>query len=192
MRRLFDRMLIALRRLGKETRAAAAVEFALVVPVLLILYMGTIEVSDLIAVDRRVNVIAGTMGDIVARADGCISNTNLTDYFKASEGIIVPYNKTPLKQVVTFLSVHATTGVATVTWSQAYNGGTAKTVNSVYALPTAMVDVSKGKWVVMAEGYYSYRPLLGWVVKTAINLHRVSYYVPRENASISYTTGTCT
>jgi Flp pilus assembly protein TadG len=168
----------------------AAVEFALVVPVLLVLYMGTIEVSDLIAVDRRINVVAGTMGDLVARTDGCISNSTITDYFKASEGIIVPYSKTPLKQTVAFLTV-TSAGVATVTWSQAYNGGTAKTVGQPYALPAAMVDISKGQWVVMSESYYAYKPLLGWVVSSAINLHRVSYYMPREGKTITYTSGTC-
>jgi Flp pilus assembly protein TadG len=181
-----------LRRFRRDSKAAAIVEFALVVPVLMILYMGTIEVSDLIAVDRRVNVIAGTMGDLVARADTCIMSSEVTDYFKASEGIIVPYNKTPLKQNVALVSVHATTGVATVVWSQGYNGGTAKTVGSTYALPTAMVDISKGKSVVLSETSYSYRPLLGWVVKTAINLHRVSYFIPRESTSITYkTSGSC-
>jgi Flp pilus assembly protein TadG len=192
MRALFRRAVADARRFRSDSKAAAIVEFALVVPVLLVLYMGTIEVSDLIAVDRRVNVISGTMGDLVARADTCILGSTVTDYFKASEGIIVPYSKTGLKQVVALLSVHATTGVATVSWSQAYNGGTAKTVNSTYPLPAAMVDISKGKSVVMSETSYAYKPLLGWVVKSAINLHRISYYIPRESTTITYqASGSC-
>ena len=183
----------ALRRIGGfrgNERGAAMVEFALVVPFMLILYMGTIEISDLIAVDRRINVISGTVGDLIAREDGCIDSATITDYFKASEGIITPYSKTGVKQVASLLTVSGA-GVARVTWSQAYNGGTAKTLNSVYALPTAMVDISKGQWVVMSETSYAYKPLLGWVVTSAINLRRTSYYLPREGTTISYTAGTC-
>lgn len=180
------------RRFGADRKGVAAVEFALVVPVLLVLYMGTIEVSDLIAVDRRVNVIAGTMGDLVARSEACISNTEISDYFKASEGIIVPYSKTGLMQAVHFLSV-SSGGVATVSWSQAYNGGTTKTVGSTYSeFPQAMKDIASGQWVVMSETSYAYKPMLGWVVASAINLHRVSYYMPRSGAAITYTSGTCT
>ena len=184
------RLLAQSRRVAAAREAVAAVEFALVVPVLLILFMGTIEVSDLIAVDRRVNVVAGTVADLVAREDDCIAASEMTDYFKASEGIIVPYNKSALKQAVAFLAV-SSGGVATVSWSQAYNGGTAKTVGSTYALPAAMVAISSGKWVVMSDISYSYKPMLGWVVKTAINLHRISYFLPRNDAAISYSSTTC-
>jgi Flp pilus assembly protein TadG len=181
------RLIATLRRFRKDNQAVAIVEFALVLPVLLILYMGTIEVSDLIAVDRRVNVISGTVGDLVARTDGAVTTSTLDDYFGAASGIIVPYKTTGLKQVVTFLSVHATTGVATVSWSRGYNGGTKKTTGTTYALPASMVDISKGKWVVMSETSYSYKPMLGWVVKTAINLRRISYYMPRFGAAITCT-----
>jgi Flp pilus assembly protein TadG len=190
MRKFAEKILARVRGFRRDDDATAIVEFALVVPFMLILYMGTIEISDLTAVDRRVNVISGTVGDLIAREDGCISSSTLTEYFKASEGIITPYSKTGVKQVATLLAVSAG-GTATVSWSQAYNGGTAKTTSSVYALPAAMVDISKGKWVVMSETSYSYKPMLGWVVQSAINLRRISYYMPRGGTTITYTNGTC-
>jgi Flp pilus assembly protein TadG len=191
LRPAIARLLATLRRFGSEHRAAAAVEFALIMPFLITLYLGTIEISDLIAVDRRVNVLAGTVGDLVARSDGAISTAELSGYFDAAEGIILPYSRTGLKQVVTLVEV-SSAGVTKVKWSVPNNGGTAKIVNATYPLPIAMINISKGSWVVVSEGSYSYKPLLGWVVKNAINLHRESYYLPRFGNCITYNNGGCT
>jgi Flp pilus assembly protein TadG len=190
---LVTRLRIAALRFARAREAAAAVEFALITPFLITLYMGTIELSDLIAVDRRVTVISGTTGDLVARTDGNLPPATLTDYFKASEGIIMPYSKTGLKQVVTLVSVNtATPPVTTVKWSQAYNGGTARTVGQPYAgLTTSITNLAKGSYIVVGETSYAYKPLLGWVVKNAINLHRESYYLPRFAACISYNGSGC-
>ena len=185
-----NRLWCALQRLVRAREAAAAVEFAIITPFLITLYMGTIELSDLIAVDRRVNVMAGTIGDLVARSDGTISASELSSYFDAAQGIILPYSRTPLKQIVTLVEVSAT-GVTKVKWSVGNNGGVAKTVNASYPLPTAMINISKGSWVVVSDAAYSYKPLLGWVIKTAINLHRESYYTPRHGAMICYNATTC-
>src|SRR5690606_26993438 len=71
-----------LRRFSHDRRGAAAVEFALVVPLLLLLYLGTVEASALYTVDRRIVTISGTMGDLVARVNGSISQATLDDFFQ--------------------------------------------------------------------------------------------------------------
>lgn len=190
LRPIARRLAAQIKRLRRDRSAAAAVEFALILPFLITLYMGTIEISDLIAVDRRVNVVAGTVGDLVARTDTKITTAELSSYFDAAQGIITPYARTPLKQVVTMVEVSAT-GVTKVKWSVANNGGTAKTVNATYPLPTAMIDISKSNWVIVSDAAYSYKPLLGWVVSSAINLHRESYYLPRYGTCIGYNSTTC-
>ena len=104
----------------KAREGVAAVEFALILPFMLLLYVGSIELSDLINVDRRVTVIAGTVGDLVARNDGGITpGRRSTDYFNAAEGIITPYQTTGLKQVVTCVEDQLDGTTATVQWSKA-------------------------------------------------------------------------
>lgn len=169
-----------LRRFGAEQRGVAAVEFAVILPFLLLLFMGSIEASSLITVDRRVNVISGTVGDLVARTNGTLSNTKMTDYFLASQNIIFPYVTTGLKQVVTLVAVDAS-GNTTVSWSCAHNGGTKRTA---YDLPEKMNELARGGWVVASDTEYSYTPVLGLVFTNAITLHRRSFYLPRYEASI--------
>lgn len=171
-----------------DAQGAAAVEFALIMPLLLLLFLGTIEASTLITVDRRINVISGTVGDLVSRWDpdaGAIPGSELTDYFRASEGIIYPYPTTGLKQVVSFVEV-AANGTTKVKWSCAYNGGTKRAKNSAYAsLPTHMNQLARNGWVVASETSYSYRPVLGMVFTEALHLYQESFYLPRYASDIA-------
>lgn len=179
------------KRFPGAREAVAAVEFALVMPLLLLLYLGSLELSQLISIDQRVTNIAGTVGDLVSRTNGTIAAATLTDYFQASTAIISPFLTTGLTQVVTLVKVDATTGVATVVWSQAYNGGTAKIVNSVYGpttLPTAITSISKGSYVVVSEVNYPYLPLLGLFFKSTFNLYHQNFYAPRYAGKICYVT----
>src|SRR5690606_30888266 len=150
----------AWRRLPRAQRGVAAVEFALITPFLILLYMGTIEISDLIAVDRRVTVVSGTIGDLVARSENTVTTAELGDYFEAAEGIIMPYSETPLKQVVSVVLVNSAGTSSTVQWSCGYNGGAARPVSSTYAIPSEMGTIAKSKWVVVSEASYAYKPLL--------------------------------
>ena len=183
---LFARLLAKLRALGRDTGAVAAVEFALILPFLLLLFLGSIETSSLITVDRRVNVISGTVGDLVARwdpEDGSIPSGTLNDYFLASQGIIFPYETTPLRQVVSLIEV-LTDGTTQVKWSCAYNGATKRVTNSAYTTLPANVNLlarppSGNKYVVASETSYSYLPVLGVVFESAIDLYQESFYLPR-------------
>lgn len=176
-----------LARFAGDARATALVEFALILPLLLLLFLGSVEASSLLTVDRRVTVISGTIGDLVARWDaetGAIPSGTLTDYFQAAQGIIYPYSTSPLQQVVSVVRV-AADGSTAVEWSCAVNGGTARAVDSAYAsLPDNMNLLARGSWVVAAEASYSYRPVLGLVFTEALDLYNQSFYLPRFEKEI--------
>lgn len=175
---------LQLRRFGKEDRGAAAVEFALILPFLLLLFMGSIEASSLITVDRRVTVISGTVGDLVARTEDALSSNTLQDYFMASQNIMYPYATAALKQVVTLVAVDDE-GVTSVVWSCGFNGGTARTDGNPYTLPEKMNEIARDSWVVASDAQYAYRPVLGLVFTNAITLHRESFYLPRYGSSFA-------
>lgn len=185
--KLFERLVRRARAFGPATGAAAAVEFALILPFLLALFLGSIEASSLITVDRRVNVISGTVGDLVSRwdpDDGTIPASTLTDYFRASEGIIYPYTTTGLEQVVTVIAVLAN-GTTAVVWSCAHNGGTKRTIGTPYpSLPANINQLARppsgSGYVVASETSYSHLPLLGVVFESAIDLYQQSFYLPRH------------
>jgi Flp pilus assembly protein TadG len=183
MRAFAQKLWMAARRLAGASEGVAAVEFALILPVMLLVYLGTMEASALISMDRRVQTVAESLGDLVARANRQISTVEITNYFHAADGVMQPFTPTDLKQVVTSVYVK-TDGTTEIKWSKPYNGGTAHTVGAAYALPSAITNISRNAYVIVSEASYSYRPLRGLVYKEAIPLYREAFYVPRFGEEI--------
>ena len=109
--RTLRNVVLAVGRLRRNDEAVAAVEFALIVPFLITLYFGSIEAAALYAVDKRVDSISSTIGDLFAQwdpEDGKISTgstSTWTNYINASTGIMSPYSTSGLKIVVSFVQV---------------------------------------------------------------------------------------
>lgn len=180
---------VLLSRFRREERAVAAVEFALIMPFLLSLYFGSMEGAALFTADKRVNSISATLGDLVAQwdpDDGDLTTSTLNDYFTAAQGIITPFSSTGVKQVVSLIEVKAD-GTTKVLWSQAYGtGATARTTGAAYSAlgaATMMNQVARGGCIVAAETSYSYKPVLGQVFTTALNLAHTNFFIPRYGAT---------
>jgi Flp pilus assembly protein TadG len=187
IRGLVDR----LRRFRANDTGVAAVEFALIMPFLLALYFGSMEASALFTADKRVNTISATVGDLVSQWDpngnpSSIPEATLTGYFDAARAIISPYPAAGLKQVVSLIFV-SSTGDTTVLWSVANGtGATARTVNTSFTpLTTSSTTdvVARGGCIVATETQYSYKPLLGQVFTSALNLYHINYFLPRYGAT---------
>lgn len=170
-------------RLRGAEGGVAAVEFALILPIMLLVYIGTVEASALISMDRKVQTVSGAVGDLVARSRGQITSTELGDYVKVASGIMTPYSAAPLKQIITEVRV-AADRTTSVEWSKPYvnqteqaTGGHAE--GSSYPLPDEIIDIAVGQYVIVAESSYSYRPLYGIVFDQAIDLYHQNFYLPR-------------
>jgi len=177
-----------IKRFAGEHEGATAVEFALIMPLLLLLYLGTVEGSRAISYDRRLTTIAASLGDLVARSDTTITQTNLSDYFLAAEAIITPYAAVGLKQVVTSVFVDAA-GAATVSWSQGYNGGVAHNVDDVYVLPTELTSIALNGYVVVSEAFMTYDPITTYVFPSSLQLYKEYFHLPRFGEEIQLVAG---
>ena len=180
-------------RFRRSEEGVAAVEFALIIPFLITLYMGSIEAASLFTVDKRVNSLSATMGDLVAQWDpekeGTLSTTALNNYMAAATGILAPYSSTGVQIVVSFVKVNKAAnagdgGTTNVLWSKANAAGTKKTAGQPYTDLTLTSEMNKmlaksGGCVVAAEVKYSYTPVLGQVFKTAITMTHTNYFLPR-------------
>src|SRR3979409_613262 len=91
-----------------DTRGIAAVEFAMIVPVMLVLFFGTVEFSSGIAVDRKVTLIARTLSDLTSQSppltpqspSASVVDNDLQNIFTASISILYPYPPTPAKGTI--------------------------------------------------------------------------------------------
>src|SRR5664279_4071699 len=112
----------AFRRFGRNRRGVSAVEFAFIAPVMIGLYLGCVEISDGVAADRKVSLVAGALANLTAQVNpATISTADMTNILNASSAIIAPYSAGNLKMTVSCLSIDASKNV-TVKWSVTKNG----------------------------------------------------------------------
>src|SRR4051812_23308882 len=67
-------------RFGADRRGVAAIEFALLLPVMILLYFGSAEFVNAFSAQRRISHIAASIADITAQ-DRTISTAQLNDLF---------------------------------------------------------------------------------------------------------------
>ena len=79
--------------LRHDLRGVAATEFAMIVPLMLVMLFGTIDVSSGVAVKRKVTLVARTLSDLTSQSKA-VGDADMTNFFAASYGIMWPYSTT--------------------------------------------------------------------------------------------------
>jgi Flp pilus assembly protein TadG len=171
-----------LRRLLRDQRGVSAVEFAMLLPLMMTLYLGGVEVSQAVAVDRKVTLVARTLGDLVAQATN-VTSSDVTNILAASAAIVVPYNDSKLKITVSSVKIDAA-GVAKVVWSDTKNG-TVRAIGSTVTLDAALKTPNTS--LIWAEAEYSYTPVIGYVITGTMNLKDQIYMRPRLSDCVTRT-----
>ena len=205
---IFAKPLVALaaftRRFGRTTDGVAAIEFALIVPIMLTMFIGVVELSQAITVDRRVSQVASTTADLVARQRQ-ITTTTLNGYMLIITELMSPYAAGPLK--MTIANVYNTTGVpatARVCWFYQYNTGveTLTKGGNYTGMPAGVLDTTAGGTsVVVVKVKYLYQPVMfvnstsvhgasvhSFIGAAGINMTETFYLKPRLSASIQFDT----
>jgi Flp pilus assembly protein TadG len=165
-----------------DCRGVSAIEFALLLPVMLTLYLGSVEASQGVAADRKVKLIAHALADLSSQYTD-ITSADMSNILNAGTAIIAPYPTTNLKEVVSEISINAQ-GVGTVVWSNTLNG-TALTVGETVNVPPSLAVPNT--YLVFAQVQYSYNPTYGYVMTGTLTLSDQSFMRPRESNSIPQT-----
>jgi Flp pilus assembly protein TadG len=173
-------ILAHLRALAGEHRGIAALEFAALVPLFIILYLGTFEIGQGISINLNNALAARTVTDLASQYTS-ISNADMTNILGASSTVLAPFPTQPFSITVSEVTVDAN-GNATVTWSDTHNG-TARSVGQSVTLPAGMnVPNSSLIW---GETKYVYTPGLGYVLTGSINLSSQIFMAPRNARSVT-------
>lgn len=170
----------SLSRLTRDVRAVSAIEFALILPIMVTLFLGGTELSQAIAVKRKSVLVNRTIADLVAQ-DSSITNTEMSGIFSASAAVVQPYNAGNLRLIVSGVIIDAV-GAATVAWSDGYQA-TARTVGSGLTLPPGLNIPNT--WLVFSETTYNYTPPIGYTIVGTLPLKDTMYLRPRLTSTIS-------
>jgi Flp pilus assembly protein TadG len=143
-----------LRKLAKDISGAVLVEFALVAPLMLIMYVGGVTVSDMISCNRKVTIATRELTDLVSRnmSPSIIYNrpgsASATTYLSAGGIVLAPYDLTKANEQISLLRVCDATH-AYVVWTQAQtqnaDGSTTAVATSTQTagtLPTSQAQLA--------------------------------------------------
>lgn len=185
------RLAASLHSFEHDRRGAAAVEFAMIVPIMFLLLVGTIEFSQALTVDRRVTQSASSSADLIARAPAspALTTADVDGSLKIIEQLIEPYELSRLNvKVVSVIAAPSGAGVTyKVSWSRDNTGGTPYSRGSTYTgIPAGLL--ASGESVVVAEATYNYVPLIfHYFITSAFDLKERFYLKPRNGSCVRLT-----
>ena len=182
MTRFAQCIIKALARFKRDDRGVAATEIALLLPLMVSLYFGVVQLSQAISARSNVTLTARTVSDLVSRVT-TINNADMTNALNASAAVMAPFPVTNLKVTVSSVTIDAN-GRATIAWSDTLNG-TARAVGSAVTLPTALNVASTS--LIWAEVQYAYTPTIGYVITGTLTLKDDMYMGPRVSNSVART-----
>lgn len=157
-----------LRQLARDRRGVAALEFALVAPLLLILYMGGTEASLAVTLHRKLQDTAATISDLSTQNDQ-ITRAELNGLANVARDIMRPYDASRLGLLIQGIDI-APSGQAKVVWSFAQNTA-APAKNASYTLGSDYAAL-RDTFIVVTTARFSYQPLGGYGWKTPIDMSR--------------------
>lgn len=170
-------------RLAAARDGVAAVEFALLAPILILVFIGMADLTEGYMAQRRAVHIASTIADLTAQSQS-VSSANLTDYFTIGNLVMTPFPTSGLGQRISSITADSN-GVPHVDWSLATGGMTALTTGSQVTVPTNLL--AAGQSIIQADVSYTYANKIAWVLPTAMTFKQSAYLKPRQSLQVGYT-----
>lgn len=184
----FRRFATRAAKLSRQDSGLAAVEFALILPILVVLWFGGVELTQGLSVDRRLNNLASAVGDLVARSK-IVTTADVNLIFDIAPGAMYPYCKTEsacnaagLGMRITAVNMNGA-GNSSVAWSVGQGVGDyadGADMNNVVPATLRVPDTQ----IIVAEVYYTYTPAIGYVISGDVDLDDRMFFVPRLSAKV--------
>ncbi len=169
-----------IKGLWYNEKGVSAVEFALIAPVMVLIYFGCIELSLLMRADRRVTSTASSLGDLTARLV-TVTDADMQDLYNAATVLMEPYPAASTRMRITSV-VDNGDGQTRVDWSDGFNM-TPYAPNTAITIPAGIV-ASPGS-VIVAEVEFDYVSSVGMVLDASRTVKDTFYLRPRRVSSIA-------
>jgi len=182
----------------REDRGVAAVEFALILPILVAVYLGLNQVQVGYSIKQKLNSATRAVADLSTR-EASFDSDGLAKVFAAAGAIMRPYTYPDTQIVISSITVTANGDNVTgkVAWScksGASSGGDRldkKTKEDPYTVPEGFKNLdSAGKPVmksfIVVETRYPYTPTIGEAITGTIQLNDRLEWPVRDADKVDY------
>jgi Flp pilus assembly protein TadG len=181
---------LALGGFFEDRSGVGAVEFAMLLPLMLVAFFGTVEFSSGLAVDRKVSLVARAIANVTSQGTQATS-ADLTNYFLAGNKIMTPYAAPNM--TISELYIDPSSGNARVQWSQ---GSAPRAVGSVVAIPSSLIArnpntnaINPSQYVIFSEVNTLYTSPVNFgnlMPSGGVTLSDTAYAIPRQSTCVFY------
>ena len=171
--------------LARDQRGMAVVEFALLLPTLLTLFIGSYEAASLMLADQKLEAAAETAADLVAQTvvNTVLQSSDFTNISNAVTQVMTPFDTSGTKLKIAYASITYSTGTAVIDWHKEVNSAPAI---SLAHLPNGATTGNLGTAatgssdsLIVVQVTYSYSSPLSYVLNTAYTLSEAAMNRPR-------------
>ncbi|EIM71985.1 hypothetical protein A33O_21808 [Nitratireductor aquibiodomus RA22] len=170
---------------ARNRRGVAAIEFAIIAPILFAMYFLTLEFGQAIDVNKRVSRAANMAGDLIAQQPS-ITAGEIDAIMKIGSAIMKPYNRSAPTLTLTAIQVtDERNPEVRVVWSRELKNGTASAglkEGSITTLPSELEI--RGAFYIRATVSLGYKPILTWS-KDGAKATGVSAMIGLDNLQMS-------
>jgi Flp pilus assembly protein TadG len=181
-------MFIKLNRFRKDVRGVAAIEMAFIMPFLLFLYFGLIDLTAMISFNRKITYSASVVADLVTQNSTTVTASAMNDYFDAVELVMSP---TSLDEVrIDIYQYRNISGTITNQWKKSSTGGTACAAPNTTGMSDLMTDSNDLIVTVVCMNYSPYvASFLGKTIlgATSFTLSEQIALRPRQSTTLACT-----
>jgi Flp pilus assembly protein TadG len=190
------------RQFRKAQNGLAAVEFGLLLPVMITMFFGVVELSLALLCRADVSIMVSTAADLIAQ-ESTTQTSDLSNVYSAAGTVLYPYYSStmPISQAPTiritsivYNSATGSTTSGTIAWTCVQNGSgsltpASRSVGGTVTLPQPIMPTNGS--IIMAEVAYNYVSPTTQVITGPMNMTNVWYTKPRRVAQIPAPTGGC-
>lgn len=175
-----------------DQSGVAAVEFAFIATLMITLWLGTMEISQGVEVNKKVGRSASVIGDLVAQGD-VYTVAQINDIMKIGASVLLPYQRDAPRVTITEIAIDAALN-AKVHWSRRLDG---TSFSTPFATNASVLDVPANLKIadthlVRVETQLEYIPVTSWSIKqnatgpngayASVNMAETYYLRPRQGA----------
>ena len=166
----------------RNSQGNVVVEFALALPILLLLLLASAELGRFVLLNQKIDRVAVSMSDLVARAE-TISETDLDDIFNAAGHVAEPFDLDSRGRVVISSVTNDDGEGATIAWQRAGAGSflAASEVGTEGAAADLPDDfaVREGETAIVSEVFFDFEPFLSELIVAPRVVYRRAHHRPR-------------
>jgi Flp pilus assembly protein TadG len=170
------------QRLRASRRGIAAMEFAAVAPMIVLLFVGGFQILDAITVLRKLTDTTVQLANVTSQYT-TMSQTDVNAVLAAAATIMTPYPTTTMSIVLSEVTTDSN-GNATVTWSKAFQG-TPLGQGAAVTMPPGFDSPSTS--YILVQSTFQYTPPIGGGILGTIPMSKQIVMLPRGSASIPFT-----